>query len=373
MFPSDFEKLWTAKPRAEYKKLRKELEEAKLRAENIADDLGKFSWTEFEERLLGTGIKWRTLKEAFHGYINSKELALKTIDGYWLAYRSLERFFNSSFIKLDDVTSKKITAYRKSFANSDTTLSIYLRKLKAVLNMAMELGYIDVNPISHKDIPIVKKRKSALTIHQIGMIATYEPSNEKQRLARDLWLFMYYANGINFKDLAMLKYSDQYTVLDGDKVFRIVRNKSKTTRKEIEYISIPVLDKMQIIIDEWGNEFHPSNYVFPILEAGLKELTIKNRIKKAIDKINAEMKLIAMDLGLQASVTTSVARHSFATVMAKAGAPALHLADSMGHSSVRTTEIYLKSFEDESLFNSRKALTAFENEDEKVKDIRRAN
>ena len=55
-----------------------------------------------------------------------------------------------------------------------------------------------------------------------------------------------------------------------------------------------------------------------------------------------------------------VARHSFATIM-KRGGKGEFVKDALGHASAKTTENYFGSFEDESLIDNAKLLTAFKN------------
>ena len=59
------------------------------------------------------------------------------------------------------------------------------------------------------------------------------------------------------------------------------------------------------------------------------------------------MKRIGEKLELDLKLTTYSARHSFATVLKRSGAPVEFISESLGHKDLRTTENYLDSFEDE--------------------------
>lgn len=52
-------------------------------------------------------------------------------------------------------------------------------------------------------------------------------------------------------------------------------------------------------------------------------------------------------VGIECSMTTYVARHSFATVLKREGVSISIISEAMGHRDVATTEIYLDSFYDE--------------------------
>ena len=68
---------------------------------------------------------------------------------------------------------------------------------------------------------------------------------------------------------------------------------------------------------------------------------------------------ISEDLGIESKTGTYAARHTFATVMKRKGAPTSFIKDGLGHSSVATTENYLDTFEDEVILEYANALTTF--------------
>jgi hypothetical protein len=61
------------------------------------------------------------------------------------------------------------------------------------------------------------------------------------------------------------------------------------------------------------------------------------------------MKVIASKLGIEKPVTSNVARHSFATVLKRSGANISLISEMLGHGSLKTTQIYLDSFENDAL------------------------
>ena len=75
--------------------------------------------------------------------------------------------------------------------------------------------------------------------------------------------------------------------------------------------------------------------------------------------INDNMKVIGAELGIKTHITTYSARHSFATTLKRSGANVSLISEMLGHSSLKTTQRYLDSFENETLENVAKALTNF--------------
>jgi site-specific recombinase XerD len=58
-------------------------------------------------------------------------------------------------------------------------------------------------------------------------------------------------------------------------------------------------------------------------------------------------------------LTTYVARHSFATILKRSGAPTEFISESLGHKDLRTTENYLDGFENATKQHFAKALLNF--------------
>ena len=74
------------------------------------------------------------------------------------------------------------------------------------------------------------------------------------------------------------------------------------------------------------------------------KMKVKNQF---VNTINKYMKRIGIDIGYDKPLTTYSARHSFATILKRSGAPLGFISESLGHKSLQTTEAYLDSFEDE--------------------------
>ena len=71
------------------------------------------------------------------------------------------------------------------------------------------------------------------------------------------------------------------------------------------------------------------------------------------------MKKIAEDLKLDRAPTTNSARHSFSTILKRAGVPIEMISEQLGHTSIKTTQIYLDSFENDQKREITKYLTSF--------------
>ena len=273
-----------------------------------------------------------------------------TAISYHCSYNSLVRFRGN--VRFTDITVNYLYQYEqrtKQNGMSKSTQGIYLRSLRAIFNEAIADGIISKEkcyPFGRRkyQIPTARNVKKALKLDQIEKIYFYEPTCESERRAKAFWLFCYFANGINPKDVALLKYKNiqgEYLIFERAKTER-------TARTDPKPITIYLNEDMAAIIDELGNkDKNPENYIFPILYDGIAPLRQYDLIQLFIRSINDWMVKICENLGIDKKATTIVTRHSFSTIMKNSGASTEFIQEALGHTDKRTTENYLDSFEKE--------------------------
>jgi integrase len=172
----------------------------------------------------------------------------------------------------------------------------------------------------------------------------------------DYWIFIYFCNGLNVKDMAKLRYKN----MQGD-FLHFLRSKTEFTKNTTEEIRVPLNDVAKAIIKKYGNKaINQDAYIFPILQPGITAQREYELIQQATGLINDHMKLVAAELGINAKVTTYVARHSFSTVLKRSGASIEYISEALGHSDIKTTQNYLASFEDDTKKQTNSVLANFE-------------
>jgi integrase/recombinase XerD len=294
------------------------------------------------------------LAEVFGDYIKELEAEDKigTCESYFSSLTSLLAY--KPTMRMEDVTKPFLLAYQKWMTdkgNSLTTVGMYLRNLRALYNLQIEDGMIgrDLYPFGkgrrQYQIPTGRNFKKFLELAEIKLLYDYQPktTDPNELLGRDMWFFLFYGNGMNPKDLAMLKYRD----IDGDYI-RFLREKTKnTTVSNPQLISIPMNDDLRTYIDRWGNQDkRPDNFVFPILKQGLSAHRQKELVQLFVKIINNTIGFIAKESGITKPVRCMWARHSYATIMLRAGASLEYIRQALGHMSSKTTQAYVGSFED---------------------------
>ncbi|MGQ7870925.1 tyrosine-type recombinase/integrase [Sunxiuqinia sp. sy24] len=292
-----------------------------------------------------------------------KNNQLGTADVYRLTANLLKKYTKKQKLPFNQLTPdflRNCENWMLEKEYSKTTISMYMRCIRKAFNDQIRTGSISsaAYPFG-KDkyiIPAPRNIKKALTIQDIAKLFNYKPlKGTPEHYYRDLWLFLYLCNGINVKDLCLLKYSN----IKGDTI-EYDRAKTANTKRNSPPISIPILPEAQKIIKTWGNKpAKPSAYIFPVLSKGMNAEQQQKTTKQLIKQINKYIKRIAKLVGIQANVTTYVARHSYATILMRSGTSIAFISQALGHSNIATTENYLASFEKEQQKEIAKNLTKF--------------
>jgi integrase len=348
---SDWQKLGKTNLRDDELKLTKrKLQAKKEKAEAVIERLSPFSFEAFEERFFSEkNVRHSAdLKALFEEYI--AELKAKGRVGsaslYNTTINSLLAFKTN--LRVTDITTKFLEAYEAHMlygGTSPTSVGIYMRHLRAIVNYAIskKLLTADKYPFKGYAIPSSRNVKKALLAPQIKKLLQYKSDNEQVQKAVDFWLFSYISNGINFTDICNLKPSD----IKGD-FFTFHRAKTKNTRKRDKRpIKVPLTEETKAIIKKWRTTDHSNPYLFPILNSGLTALQEKYRIHDFIRKVNRHMKEVGSEIGFDGNMNTYAARHSHSTILKRSGASTELIKENLGHASVLTTENYLDDFEDE--------------------------
>lgn len=359
---ADFEKSQGDKPRAEFKALALMLNEYEKKAIDIIDKLPAFTFTAFEKQYFTNRGAKDTIKVAFDERITelTKAGRIGTKVSYDCAKNSIDKFAPN--VKFSQVTPKFLTEYEEAMitdGNSKTTIGIYLRTLRSLFNTAINNG--DILPALYPfrrneaeknkyEIPEGSNTKKALPMTDIELIFNYVAIiGSVKEMAKDFWIFIYFTNGLNVKDLCLLKYEN---IKDG--TIEFIRAKTKRQKKE-KRIQAALQPETIAIIKKWGNA-NKDGFVFPILDGRETPTRERQLIQQLTHVINDNMKAIAAELKITNPVGTYVARHSFATVLKRSGASMEMISEMLGHASLNTTKSYLASFETEAKIKAASAL-----------------
>lgn len=373
----DFELSYGAKkPRGEYKELKLALESKLAKANDIANKIKPFTFDAFDLRYNG---KFKDASDDFIGYYHLKIDQLRkegregTADNYLRSLKSITRFALSisrakeiKSIPFTSITPDWLNKYEKWMlkqGNSISTVGIYLRPLRAIFNMGKSEGAVgeDYMPFGRYkyQIPASKKVKKALDRNDLRQLFEYKPEEgEKYHMvkARDFWFFSYVCNGMNFRDIAELKWGN----IQGNKIVFIREKTRNTTRANQKPVIVMMNDFVREMITKYGTSPKvKTEYVFPIIRTLDSDFNKRNKAKNFTRFVNQHMKRLAEKLGITTEISTYWARHSFTTTAVRNGASLEYMQEALGHQNITTTMSYWAGFDDEARIKVSETLLDF--------------
>lgn len=271
---------------------------------------------------------------------------------YSAALSSIEKYMGDADPALCDINTQWVHRYREWLAarhKSLNTISFHMRVLKAVLHKASSQGLIaNADYFNGISIGNAATKKRAVTTDTIHKLSTLDLSLKPEMdLARDIFLFSIMTRGMSFVDIAFLRNEN---VCDGYLTYR--------RRKTRRLMTIRVEPQAAAIIAKYNSV--KRKWLFPILanteynhdiktDNGLKEYSdietadkeIYDNYVRAIDTYNRRLLRLGKLIGLETRLTSYVARHTWATLVHKKNVPISVISAALGHSSERTTLIYL--------------------------------
>ena len=235
---------------------------------------------------------------------------------------------------------------------ADATRGMYLRTCRVVWNECIRQGFLteDKYPFSNKDktlisIPRGKRRQqSYLSVDEMTKLYqvfteknypdTWDPAY-KARAHESLGLFLaqYLCNGFNLTDAGRLQYNRTYFA-EGGKAFEFMRKKTSARSNDMSVVIVPIIEPLQVILDEIGAKPEKDAYVFPQIFKGVTDESQRRKMTvQENSNIKDRMIRICKDvLGWDKVVSGTWARHSFATNLKLAGVEEQYISESMAHS-----------------------------------------
>lgn len=270
----------------------------------------------------------------FTDYLTS-ELKEEGKDGTSANYRSaisaFAEFMNDPLFTFNKLTPRLVEQYQNFLRHKKcepNTRWAYLYQLRAIYNRAIAMGVVlpGIDPFSEVTIKREKTAKRAITANQVLMIeqADLSKKGELMLLARDLFMFSFFARGIAFVDMCYLE----------KKNLRL-NYLSYRRRKTGQLLVMKVEPSLQQLIDKYADPSSP--YLLPMLredDSYMSYRTIQRKLNKRILKVGQILKF-------PFSLNFYAARHTWASLAQEAGIPLSVISPSLGHNAEATTRNYL--------------------------------
>ena len=216
-----------------------------------------------------------------------------------------------------------------------------MRMLRSIYNRGVEAGSAPYVPRLFHDVytGVDIRQKKALPVTELHKLLYEDPKSERLRRTQTIAALMFQFCGMSFADLAHLEKS----ALDRN-VLQYNRIKTKTP------MSLEILESAKEMMNQLRSNkpVLPDcpDYLFDILHGDKKRKDEKayKEYQSALRRFNNSLKDLARVLRLDSPVTSYTFRHSWATTAKYRGVPIEMISESLGHKSIKTTQIYLKGF-----------------------------
>lgn len=273
---------------------REKMEKAKL----VASSTGflDFMLAEIEKEKIAPGTRMR------------KDVTYRAVKE-WGKMNRFAQVTQSAIIAFDDWL-------HTSAERSTVTIHNYHKILKMYTRAAYEQGYISENPYDSKRCHFERgkyKERNPLTEEELVKVRGLKGLDPKLERARDIFVFCAYT-GLAYVDSQAFDFDTMAEKHDG--TYFIDGSRIKTGNK----FFTPILPPAMEILKKY-------DYKIP---------RISNQ------KLNDYLHLVEKFAKLTKPMTTHVARHSFATLVLSYDIPIENLARMMGHSNIKTTQVYGK-------------------------------
>ena len=254
-----------------------------------------------------------------------------TVRNYMTALNALAQYLGRRSLPLDDIDRQLMQDFEQWLQHHGkcrNTSSAYLRSLKALFNRAVDAGLTaERNPFRRVFTGNAHTVKRGLSRSEFKRLLACDMSNDRQRVAIDIFLFSVTVCGMPFVDVAHLRWSQ---IKDGRLFCR--------RRKTGECLSVQLEPEAKEILRRYEGR-GTDGYVFPVLTQGDDDKAYHN----ALSRYNRRLRRWGQKAGLQRHLTSYVARHTWASQANENNIPIAVISQGLTHTNLRTTTNYIAS------------------------------
>ena len=270
-----------------------------------------------------------------------------TARNYSKTLKSLKAFMKNTDSTFNIVTEQFVESYNTFLIQRGVvrnTISFYMRIFRSVYNKAVTQKIIEQTfPFKNVYTGVDRTRKRAVTETVISQLLSIDLKKSKAlQFARDLFIFSFYARGMAFVDIVYLKKSN---IQNG--YITYVRHKTG------QELTIRIETRLQNIITQYEKKDSP--YLFPILNTE-DENKAYSQYEIALNYYNRQLKRLSKLLEPNINLSSYTPRHTWATTARNKNVPLSIISAGMGHSSEKTTLIYLTKIDNSIIDEVNKAI-----------------
>ena len=300
----------------------------------------------------GEGESPKMLLEVFREHnkkyreLLDKDVVLGTVLRYERTVRYLEEFMKEKY-RFSDIPLKNINQeFVKEFEHfiktekdcAQNATVKYLKNLKKIIRNALVNKWMDDDPFVEIRFHQTASNREFLTEEELNKLIEKEFTIPRMEVVRDIFVFCS-LTGLAFTDVQHLKPEHIFRDMDGSYWIR------KTREKTDNMCNIPLLDLPMKLIHKYQN--HPEcvrkGVVMPV---------------PCNQRMNSYLKEIADICGIQKTLSTHSARHSYATSICLANGVSMeNVAKMLGHADTSVTKHYARVL-DQNIFKDMKKVNS---------------
>lgn len=294
--------------------------------------------TELRDRLQGKISRAKTLLEVFRDHnekveaLVGREFAPGTLERYETCLKHTADFISLKYkcrdlpvARVNHVFISDYDFYLRTVRNCNNNTTVkYIKNFKKIILICLASGYITTNPFLSYKSKLKPVNRTALTNEELLSLTNKNFKIERLGLVRDIFLFCCYT-GLAYVDVKGLRRTNLVIGIDGHPWIHSFRQKTGTP------VNVPLLESANELIKKYEDHPKCEALVFPVLSN---------------QKMNAYLKEIADLCEISKELTFHIARHTFATTITLSNnVPIDTVSKMLGHTSIRTTQLYAKTME----------------------------
>lgn len=255
--------------------------------------------------------------------------------GAYLRHCRTAKYLKSFLIneyKVEDIPVKNIDLHfinryehylKVTLEAASNTITKYIVNFKKIVRIAYANDWIAKDPFLNWKAKWIPVERQALTELELQNLINKTFHIKRLDQVKDIFVFCCFT-GLSYADVKKLKPYDISADINGQKWIKIKRKKTNLR------VHVPLLTNAKKILIKYQKyqDTNSKNLLLPVISN---------------EKLNAYLKEIAAICGIRKRLTFHLSRHTFATTVTLAnGVPIESVSKMLGHSSLKTTQIYAK-------------------------------
>ncbi len=256
-----------------------------------------------------------------------KKYSNNTIASYRNDLKIFSEYMPSDLNKINAKKLKDYLVHLKKLKLSEKSIAHNITVLRSFYKYLMIEKVVKENPIALIELPKIKKTiPSVLSYDEITTLLNIEV-NDKYTARNKAMLELMYATGLRVSELVNVKLSDI------DLINALIRTMGKGSKERIIPLGDYAITALNIYINLYRDSF---------LIKGRSEYLFINNHGEKMSRVGffKIIKKLALEKGIKTKFSPHTLRHSFATHLLDAGADLRSIQELLGHSDIKTTQIY---------------------------------